>query len=437
MTEGKITRIVGGLNSIKCESWTVYTNKFTAYAGEGSYFTADKGTNIGEPKELPKAENDSNVFYETDGHYSTVYLVCLMLGMNEYDAEELAIATEAPDTTIHSETDFELNDTWFDSHPQEDIHSLTGGFHGVEEFVTALKFLWLKAVKNEGDSVEEIKKNTVKRLGELLHRFGDSYAHTKFDNIKPEDIRSYNLKNNPQNEFFAIKSWKGQGAKQLSDDVKPWINFINYYTEKYGYSFLTDQVVQKKVFKENKTLEEMLKDVYLLKPTDKFIMYGEKKDISGRTHDHFETDKGYPDLIYMRPEWYLNYVKNLAWLLSIRYNMNEKKLDISVFERMTQFASHNKCSMKGIIDFEIAKIRNKKIFYVPVFYSSPERAMASVDAVFNTDYMSNAEDAKNFTVKYIKEQGLNPSVQEIEGNIKVSFVTDDFFYSTEAFKITY
>ncbi len=428
---GNITKITGGKYKIFAkDNIEFHSNKqVIQHAKDGIFY--------GEPEKPKLIDREGKYYYETDGHYSTVYLVCLMLGMNEYDAEELAIATEAPDTTIHSETDFELNDTWFDSHPQEDIHSLTGGFHGIEEFITALKFLWLKEVKTEGDSPEKIKKNTIKRLGELLHRFGDTYAHTKFDNIKPEDIIAYNLKNDSQKELLAIKSWKGQGAKQLSDDVNPWINFINYYTKEYGYSFLTDKEIQKKVFKENKTLEEMLKDIYLLKPTDKFIMYGEKKDISGRTHDHFETDKGYPDLIYMRPEWYLYYVKNLAWLLSIRYNLDEKKLDVSVFEKMTRFVSRNKCSMKGIIDFEIAKIRKRKMFYIPVFYSSPKRAMASVDAVFNTDYMNSAENAKDFTSKYMKEQGLNAVVEEIEGNIKVSFISDDFFYSTQAFKIIY
>lgn len=55
MAGGKITRIVGGTNSIECESWTVYTDEFKAYAGEFSHFTADKGIHIGEPKEQPPA----------------------------------------------------------------------------------------------------------------------------------------------------------------------------------------------------------------------------------------------------------------------------------------------------------------------------------------------------------------------------------------------
>lgn len=98
----------------------------------------------GEPESPPQSKFEKNdkkvVFYETDGHYSTVYLVCLMLGMKEDAAEELAIAAEAPDTTIHSEMDFELNDTWSNPDYQGPVHSLTGGFHGIEEFRPRLNF---------------------------------------------------------------------------------------------------------------------------------------------------------------------------------------------------------------------------------------------------------------------------------------------------------
>ena len=105
------------------------------------------------------------------------------------------------------------------------------------------------------------------------------------------------------------------------------------------------------------------------------------------TTEHLTIDGGYPDKIYIRPDWYLCYVENLAWLISIKFKLDLNKLDISVFKKMVNFVSKNKCSMKGIIDFEIAKQRNKKEFYIPVFYSSPLRVLASGDAVFNTDYL--------------------------------------------------
>ncbi|MGV0919876.1 hypothetical protein ACTS94_05715 [Empedobacter falsenii] len=53
MAGGKITRIVKGTNSIECEKWSVYTDNFYAYANNGSYFTADGGTNFGTPKDPP------------------------------------------------------------------------------------------------------------------------------------------------------------------------------------------------------------------------------------------------------------------------------------------------------------------------------------------------------------------------------------------------
>ena len=55
MAGGKITRISGGINSLESDSWTVYTDEFKASSGGKSTFTADKGTNFGEPEALPPA----------------------------------------------------------------------------------------------------------------------------------------------------------------------------------------------------------------------------------------------------------------------------------------------------------------------------------------------------------------------------------------------
>lgn len=371
-------------------------------------------------KESNEQKNNESFFYETDGHYSTVYLVCLMLGMDEGKAEELAIATENPDTDVHSETDFQLDETWGYAEEQEEIHSLTGGFHGTEEFLTALKFLYTKEIYSQGDTKEKIYKNTINRLGELLHRFGDTYAHTKFDNIKPKDLISYDLKNHPENADLAIKNWKGKGGKNLNEDIEPWIQFINYYINKYGYSFLTNEDYQKQSM-HGRTLKEYLKEIYLNKLEDKFIMYGEKK-ILGTTGDHLVTDAGYPDLIYMRPEWYLCYVKNLAWIISVRFKLEHKKLNVKLFEHMVEFAQKIPCSMKGIIDFEIAKFRKKQEVYIPVFYSKASRVLASGDAVYNSDYLANAKIVVENTKKYIKENNgniLNEGKETHHGNVKI------------------
>lgn len=133
-------------------------------------------------------------------------------------------------------------------------------------------------------------------------------------------------------------------------------------------------------------------------------MYGE----SDYTKDHFESDGGYPDMIYLRTDWYLFYVQNLAWLISEKFKLNNSKLDLETFKKMTRFASVNRCSLKGIIDYEIAKIRKQNTIYVPLFYADG-RILASIDEAIITNYQKVAIDATQYTTKYLIEQGISPS----------------------------
>lgn len=360
--------------------------------------------------------------YETDGHYSTVYLVSLMLGMSPDKAKQLAVATEAPDTDVHSETNFELDDTWINGEYQETIHSLTGGFHGTEEFLTAIQFIYTP-------------RENILKLGELLHRFGDTYAHTKLDNIKPKNLNNYQLSENSENEIAVIKSWKGKGSVRLNDKVEPWILFFNYYLKKYGMGFFTSYTKQREVFK-GKTLKEALKDIYLVNKTDKYIVYGGEKNILGITKDHAFSDGSFPDKIYLRPDWYLDYVSNLAWLLSKKYNLNSSGFDIKLFEKMTNFAVANTCSLKGIIDYEIAKKMQKTKFYVPVLYSNPTRIAASYDAIINTDYYQTALDVVDKTKLYISKDGIYKKLDITPiKDMNVKYNSKTGFFRTAAFEI--
>ncbi|MBP1222692.1 fibronectin type III domain-containing protein [Flavobacterium sp. 1355] len=349
---------------------------------------------INDPKfRLYLFQGDAEGEYETDGHYSTVYLVSLMLGMDPVKALELAKATEAPDTTIHSPMNFELNDTW--GHPggaQQEIHSLNGGFHGIEEFFTAIKFLY-SAI---GD---------IKTQGELLHRFGDTYAHTRIGNLKPQDIKeNLNLKEADDATIKKyIDSWKKiKSETTLGSQVQPWIKFFNYYLQKDGLEFLNSETKQKEIFK-GRTLKEALKDLYLTNNSSGFIMYGEE----GYTGDHFQSDGGYPDQIFLRPDWYHIYVQNLSWLIASKYKLNNLLLNLSVFDKMINFIVRNKCSMKGIIDYEIAKLRNEKVVYVPIYYANG-KILAAVDEALS-DYEKRAVNVVEYTVKYLGEQGIPPS----------------------------
>jgi len=340
--------------------------------------------------------------YETDGHYSTVYLVCLMLGMDQKLAKSLADAAEAPDTTVHSEAKFELNDTW--GHPfgpQQKIHSLTGGFHGIEEFFTAVKFLYTP-------------ENDIEELGKLLHRFGDTYAHTKINNLRPDDIKQSIDLEKVDDETIKkyIESWKVGSEQTLKSKVEPWVTFFNYYMHEYGIEFLEDESKQKNIFK-GQTLKEALKKIYLPEGTSNFVMYGE----DGFTFEHAITDGGYPDMIYLRPQWYFIYVQNLAWLIANKYNLEYSKLDLPLFNKMLNFLKKHqdeKPSMKGIIDYEIAKFLGKKEFYVPIYYASVNRILAWALDAPRTDYKEVAYRVVDLSKKYLIEQGISPEKVLIE-----------------------
>ncbi|MBL7918572.1 MAG: hypothetical protein JNM96_09245, partial [Bacteroidia bacterium] len=271
------------------------TQNLMDYAG-GTYFNHGQWLNVHDPNTIYDlltsiVQDEESGSYETDGHYSTVYLVCLMLGMEESKARALAIAAEDPDTDVHSPLDFELDQTWAYIGEQQEIHSLTGGFHSVEEFMTALKIIY-------------VSKYNYKQLGELLHRYGDTYAHTRLDNLDPELLKKYENKNDTAKINHAIRIWKGQGAPPILNRLTPWIEFFNFNVYKYGYSFLSNETLQKQIL-GGKNIPQYLHGVYLNQPIDKFRMYGN----DWYTGDHAHSDGVVPDYIYVRPFWYLCYVK--------------------------------------------------------------------------------------------------------------------------------
>ncbi|WP_197491701.1 MULTISPECIES: hypothetical protein, partial [Emticicia] len=119
--------------------------------------------------------------WETDGHFSTVYLIALQLGMSDTDARNLAIAAEDPDTDINFKTkEYIVDDTWANGSLQKIYHTLNGGFHGVEEFLTAL-------------GIMSTPTSDLKTLGFLIHRFGDTYAHTRLRSINPSDLNKLDI----------------------------------------------------------------------------------------------------------------------------------------------------------------------------------------------------------------------------------------------------
>lgn len=125
-------------------------------------------------------------------------------------------------------------------------------------------------------------------------------------------------------------------------------------------------------------------------------------------------------------------MKNLAWILSYRFKLNLKKFDISVFEKMVQFAVENKCSLKGIIDFEIARKRAKNEVFIPIYYSKISRCWASIDAVYNTDYLGTAKSILANTKQYIKNSKILISNEGNEvhyGKVKIHLKKEGSWYN--------
>jgi hypothetical protein len=155
------------------------------------------------------------------------------------------------------------------------------------------------------------------------------------------------------------------------------------------------------------------------------------------TVQHALIDGSYPDKVYMRPDWYLNYVENLAWLIANKYNLNIGNLEIDVFEKMVSFVKLNKCSMRGIIDYEIAKKRHANHIFVPVFYSNPWRVSASIDATINTNYYAEALKSAKFTLDYIRKDGRICEGFEAQRTWNIKFSIKEGFFNTKAFKLVF
>jgi hypothetical protein len=116
--------------------------------------------------ELEKIEN-RNFVYESDGHYWTVFMIGLQIGLDEKLAQEIAKFAELPDTEIdgYSAT---LTNTWSKRKEQIKTHALTAGSQVIEELSTAVKIL-------------NTDPRNIKELGRLIHRYGDSYAHSNLE----------------------------------------------------------------------------------------------------------------------------------------------------------------------------------------------------------------------------------------------------------------
>jgi RHS repeat-associated protein len=116
----------------------------------------------------PMGYVDPDGKYETDGHYWTIYLVGLMLGMEQSTAREIARQAEYWDNSVSENGELQRY-TWNDGYFQQEVHTLTGGLFEVELRNTLIMI------------INPTELNYYWGEGALLHRLGDCFAHSKMD----------------------------------------------------------------------------------------------------------------------------------------------------------------------------------------------------------------------------------------------------------------
>ncbi|NKI28496.1 fibronectin type III domain-containing protein [Arenibacter sp. 6A1] len=294
--------------------------------------------------------------YETDGHYSTVYLTSLMLGMENKKAKNLARYAEYPDTDIHDDT-AKLRYTWAHGEQQIITHALNNGFHSDIELLTALEFI------NASDK-------DIVNLGRLLHKYGDTYSHSK--------VEYFDDFGNPTTIIDSIKMYG-----------KPITGF-------------REKIVAK------------LSEIY----------FGHKL----HTCEHKFPDGLTPDLIAKRPNWYIKYVRNLAMIISLKFNLDKnlnykfQNENIKLFEELSLYAQQHNISLIGIMNYETAKWlynnsnKNEEYFSFYVPFARGKLAVQNREA--------HEKHIKN-TKRYLKDKNIKFTTRS---NIGKPF--DDAIYIT-------
>lgn len=150
-------------------------------------------------------QGNTEVKYETDGHYWTVYLVSVLL--KNPDARSLAFYSELPDWECDTlgchmrATSTYLKPAW-----QGRVHALTGG----------------DPIKERNCSADWVRQaTTLEMKGHALHRLGDSFAHTRRNGKKmfPKGV----------GHAFA-----GHWPDKIKNDTSKYILYVNTMAKALG-----------------------------------------------------------------------------------------------------------------------------------------------------------------------------------------------------------
>ena len=245
---------------------------------------------------------DEDGEWSTDGHYYTVQLIALMMGLDEETAFKLGKASEYPDTKINYDESMTENSTWKKAVLQQKFHALTGGYHGVELAITA--YALLKTHTNE------------ESLMFLLHRLGDCFAHFDIDYDKKELTKNVTLL---------------QYANAIENYINKNIPLYLHYT---WIEFMLEADHKAKF--ENKYFKEFIDHILPYLPyanQNDFIMYGTMQ-IKCFTLGHL-LDLTKPDHIVERKEVFLLYIESIIDYISLKYQTNGVYSKYEIIEKFS------------------------------------------------------------------------------------------------------
>ena len=275
---------------------------------------------------------DEDGEWTTDGHYYTVQLIALMMGLDENTAFKLGQASENPDTEVHSNESMTERYTWATPVLQQKYHALTGGYHGVELAITAYALL-----KTHTDD---------ESLFYLLHRLGDCFAH--FDIAHDNEPLTMNV--SLQQYISALEHYLNENIPYKQH--KDWIDFM--LNAKHTAKF------------EDKTYKEVKELVLPYLPTanqNKFVMYGNDQNWYCLTDGH-KNHETIPDHIVQRKEIFLLYIESLIDFIAIKHKTTgiyRKKEILEKFAAIIEvLAEKPNARLDAVFEYEIAKIKSEK-----------------------------------------------------------------------------
>ncbi len=107
--------------------------------------------------------------YETDGHYWTVYMIGLMIGLDKTKAEHLATLAERPDNYVHKgHKAMTQRYTWSNGDMQRSTHSLIGSSGNIYQNIFFAVHQLINSTSDDD-------------LSTSLHYFGDAFAHQRMN----------------------------------------------------------------------------------------------------------------------------------------------------------------------------------------------------------------------------------------------------------------